>query len=383
MKKIFYWSPHLSRVATIKNVINSAKSIKIFNKNEINVSIIDAVGEWKKEKNQLQNSKINFIELPGLILSKFLPITGFFKTRIIFLLILITKYPYLNKLLKKEKPEYFILHLVTILPLIILLISNYKTKFILRISGLPKVTFLRKILWKKVSNKLFLITCPSEQTKIDMVQLGLFPEKKIKVLYDPILEVDLISEQLKKNYDLNIKNKKYFLNIGRLTKQKNQALLIKAFIDLIKNYQDLYLYIVGDGEEKKKLEKIIENNNLKKNVFLLGDLDNVYPLIKHSLAVVSTSIWEDPGAVMVEAAYCEKPVISSNCPNGPREFLLHGNGGYLFENNELDDLKKKLILFLEDNKNSIQKKILLSKKNSDKYTLLSHYRMLNKYLNLN
>ena len=50
MKKIFYWSPHLSRVATIKNVINSAKSIKVFNKNEINVSIIDAVGEWKKKK---------------------------------------------------------------------------------------------------------------------------------------------------------------------------------------------------------------------------------------------------------------------------------------------------------------------------------------------
>ena len=141
MKKIFYWSPHLSRVATIKNVINSAKSIKVFNKNEINVSIIDAVGEWKKEKNQPQNSKINFIELPGLVLSKFLPITGFFKTRIIFLLILITKYSYLNKLLKKEKPEYFILHLVTILPLIILLLSNHKTKFILRISGLPKITF--------------------------------------------------------------------------------------------------------------------------------------------------------------------------------------------------------------------------------------------------
>ena len=154
-------------------------------------------------------------------------------------------------MLKKEKPEYFILHLVTILPLIILLLSNHKTKFILRISGLPKITFLRKILWKKASNKLFLITCPSEQTKVDMVQLGLFPEKKIKVLYDPILEFELISEKLKKKYELNKKNKKYFLNIGRLTKQKNQALLIKAFKDLTKNYQDLHLYIVGDGEEKR------------------------------------------------------------------------------------------------------------------------------------
>ena len=50
MKKIFYWSPHLSNVATIKNVINSAKSIKIFNKNGQDISIIDTIGEWENQK---------------------------------------------------------------------------------------------------------------------------------------------------------------------------------------------------------------------------------------------------------------------------------------------------------------------------------------------
>ena len=53
MKKIFYWSPHLSNVATIKNVVNSAKSLKIFNSADYDISIIDAFGEWK-------NKKINF-----------------------------------------------------------------------------------------------------------------------------------------------------------------------------------------------------------------------------------------------------------------------------------------------------------------------------------
>ena len=50
MKKIFYWSPHLSNVATIKNVINSAKSIKIFNKSDQDISIIDTIGEWENQK---------------------------------------------------------------------------------------------------------------------------------------------------------------------------------------------------------------------------------------------------------------------------------------------------------------------------------------------
>ena len=46
MKKFFYWSPHISNVATIKNVINSAKSLKLYSKKPIEVSILDVVGEW-------------------------------------------------------------------------------------------------------------------------------------------------------------------------------------------------------------------------------------------------------------------------------------------------------------------------------------------------
>ena len=56
MKKIFYWSPHLSNVATVKNVINSAKSLKIFNKKDYEVSIIDTIGEWKDKKSNLNKN---------------------------------------------------------------------------------------------------------------------------------------------------------------------------------------------------------------------------------------------------------------------------------------------------------------------------------------
>ena len=66
---------------------------------------------------------------------------------------------------------------------------------------------------------------------------------------------------------------------------------------------------------------------------MLGHIENIYPYIKKSLAVISSSLWEDPGAVMVEASFCNKNVISSNCPNGPEEFFSNGNNGYLFKNN--------------------------------------------------
>ena len=99
MKKIFYWSPHLSNVATIKNVQNSAMSLKKYYKKSLNVSIIDVVGEWLKYKKEIDALKINRIELPGLKLNKFFPIEGFLKSRIVFFFnifheILVTKKNY-------------------------------------------------------------------------------------------------------------------------------------------------------------------------------------------------------------------------------------------------------------------------------------------------
>ena len=73
-------------------------------------------------------------------------------------------------------------------------------------------------------------------------------------------------------------------------------------------------------------------------------------------------MWEDPGAVMVEASYCNKNVISSKCPNGPEEFLSNGKGGYLFQNKNKKDLVDKINIFLKDNEKDRFSKILLCKK---------------------
>ena len=380
MKKIFYWSPHTSHVATIKNVINSAISIKKFSKDEINVSILDVIGEWKKYKEILKENNVNYVKVSKIELDNFFPVSGFFQSRLFYFIIFILKIGYLKKILEKEKPDYLFIHLITVIPLVLLYFFNFDTKFILRISGLPKLTIFRKFLWKIVSKKIFLVTCPSIQTKKDLIKSNIFPEEKLKVIYDPILEVKEIQKKLNYRLEKNLLNKKYFLNIGRLTKQKNQILLINVFSKILKNNNELYLYIAGDGERKKILKKMIVEKKLENNIFLLGHCENIFPLIKNSSVVISTSLWEDPGAVMIEAAYCNKMVISSNCPNGPEEFLENGKGGYLFKNNSLKDLEDKIDTFLNDSKETKLKKILILKKNSKKYSLFCHYQKLNKIL---
>ena len=125
---------------------------------------------------------------------------------------------------------------------------------------------------------------------------------------------------------------------------------------------------------------MIVERQVQNNIFLLGYFENVFPLIRKSLAVISTSLWEDPGAVMIESAYCNKLVISSNCPNGPEEFLKNGESGYLFKNNDPIDLENKINQFLSETENSKFKKAVISKKNSKMYSLFRHYQKLNKIL---
>ena len=380
MNKIFYWSPYLSNVATIRNVINSALSLKKYNYDSYDVSLLDTMGEWKLYKEEIIQNKVNIKKINNLNLNFDLNKSGYFKSRLYFIFIFIFNFFPLLKLLKIKKPNFLIVHLLTSLPLTLLLFFQFKTKFILRISGLPRLNFIRKLLWRLIGKKIFLVTCPSKETLNHINKLNIFDPQKVTLLYDPIIDVSKIHNNLKKKIDVLNLQKNYFISVGRLTKQKNHTLLIKLFKIMCNKNRNLFLYILGDGEEKINIIKEIKQLKLEDNVILLGYKKNPYPFISKANAVLSPSLWEDPGAVMIEAAFCNKIVISSDCISGPKEFLLDGKGGYLFKNNNLNSLVKTINDFLQDNNHNILLKKINAKKNSKKYTLFNHFKQLDTLL---
>ena len=115
MKKIFYWSPFLSNVATIGNVLNSAYSLSKYEKNSFDTYIIDVLGEWNDKKKDLLEKNINYIKL-GKLSFRF-SISGFIKSRVLSFFLFIASVSPLYFLLKKEKPDYLIIHLLTSIPL--------------------------------------------------------------------------------------------------------------------------------------------------------------------------------------------------------------------------------------------------------------------------
>ena len=113
-------------------------------------------------------------------------------------------------------------------------------------------------------------------------------------------------------------------------------------------------------------------------VHFLGQQENVFKFLLKSECFILTSLWEDPGFVIAEAGISNTTVISSNCPNGPEEIV--GNNGFLFRNNDLEDLLKKFDMFLKENSQDLLRKKILLKKNLKKFTLFQHYKNLNDIL---
>ena len=380
--KIFYWCPFINNVATISAVLNSAISLKKYSESKIIPTILNAVGEWNLKKNEIEKNNVNLFNLNKNQIIDILPKFGFLKSRFTYIIIFFLTFFKLNNVLKKEKPEYLIIHLITFIPLLLLIIFKYDTKFILRISGLPKLNFLRKYFWKFISNKIYFVTVPTHLTLNELKKQKIFHETQLIYLPDPILNISEIKKKLNENIQIeeNIFSENTLVSIGRLTKQKNFLFLIKNFKNILSKYHNFKLVIIGEGEERQILEQEIKKNKLVKNVFLLGYKKNIYPYLKKSKAFILTSLWEDPGFVIVEAAFCNKTIISSNCPNGPIEILNNGKNGYLFESNSSDQFLKIFEKFISDNKETKNNKIINLKKKCKEFTLYGHFKILYKII---
>jgi len=379
---IFYWSPFISKVATVSSVIRSAESLLKYSKKNIKVSLIDAIGEWQEYKNII-DSKIQIIKLNNKDYYKSLPKGGFLKSRLSYLIIFFLNFNKLKSLINNEKPNFLIIHLMTTLPIFLTLFLKSNTKIILRISGLPKLNFFRYFFWKFFSNKIYKVTCPTIGTYNYLLEKNIFDKKKLHILRDPaILLKDYARKKFKKINDLDLSKKKFIVGIGRLTRQKNFYLLISAFSQILKKYPEYLLIILGDGEQKLKISKLIKDLKIEDKVYLVGHQENVYKYLINADCFILSSLWEDPGFVVLEAGLSNTTVISSNCSNGPEEILNKGNNGYLFMNNSQNELLKKFEEFKQESITDVNIKKLNLKKEIRKFTLYSHFNSLKKIINL-
>ena len=228
--KVFYWSPFFTEIATISAVVNSAKTLIRYPKNnEYSVSIINAIGEWN-EYQEIINKNISFKNLSKKNYIKIIPKGNFLKSRFSYLFIFAISFFKLLKLINSEKPDFLIIHLITSLPIFSSMFFNKKTKIILRISGFPKLNLLRFYFWKIFSNKIHKVTCPTKSTYEYISKMNIFKKGKLSILRDPVVNIsDFKNKKNEKIENKKFLNKNILIGVGRLTKQKNFTFLISSF----------------------------------------------------------------------------------------------------------------------------------------------------------
>ena len=118
------------------------------------------------------------------------------------------------------------------------------------------------------------------------------------------------------------------LGVGRLARQKNFALLIRAFAE-VRCHVDARLLILGEGPERTRLEQMVRELGLEDHVSLPGYVANPYAYVARARVFVLSSSWEGFANVVAEALALGTPVVSTDCPSGPAEVLDHGRYGML------------------------------------------------------
>jgi glycosyltransferase involved in cell wall biosynthesis len=199
------------------------------------------------------------------------------------------------------------------------------------------------------------VICLTDNFKNDFINN--YPEYKDKIehIYNPLNVNEIL---LKAKKDALVSNKKYFIAVQRLdNRDKDVVTIIRAFDIFCKNHSEVYLYIVGNGPDKEALQTIAKNNP---NISFIGQVNNPYSLIKNAQALILSSIkdfGEGLPTVLLEAHVLGTLAISSDVPSGPREVLMNGEAGILFEphnEKELADIMSNVI------KNSIAKNDLIN-----------------------
>lgn len=142
---------------------------------------------------------------------------------------------------------------------------------------------------------------------------------------------------------------KRIVAVGRLEKQKNYPMLIRAFSAFNKNHPGYKLEIYGHGSEEKKLRRMVEKYGLSNKIIFMGYTKNVSEKIANAACFVMTSNYEGISNALIEAMCIGLPCVSTDSDGGgARELIENGKNGFLIKKNAVEDLVKTLNIIITE-----------------------------------
>jgi glycosyltransferase involved in cell wall biosynthesis len=164
----------------------------------------------------------------------------------------------------------------------------------------------------------------------DLARTTGVPRSRVEVVYNPVITPTILALARRPPdhpwYDPG--GPPVILGVGRLTRQKDFLTLVRAFAEL-RRRRPARLIILGEGDARPALEALVAELGLSDDVALPGFRDNAPAYMARSALFVLSSVWEGLPTVLIEALAVGTPVVSTDCPSGPREILQEGRLGAL------------------------------------------------------
>lgn len=216
-------------------------------------------------------------------------------------------------------------------------IAGVRTKVIIRQPTMLAPQHEKKSWSAKLKQKIFLSTSrfahkiivTSKNMAYEFHMLSGISNDKIKIVYNPV-PIESIQMKMGKysNSFLIDSNLPIILGVGRLVEVKGFETLIKSF-NIVQKSIPSQLIILGEGPLRPKLESLIEELELNKDIHLIGFVENPYEYMRLAKVFVLSSLWEGFPNGMVEAMTCGAAIVSTNCQGGASEILEEGKWGHL------------------------------------------------------
>lgn len=173
----------------------------------------------------------------------------------------------------------------------------------------------KRIFYAKKYDRIIVIS------KGDLQQWSRFANQ-VSLIYNPVTITSAAVSDL---------SSKKVISVGRLDFQKGYDYLIDAWKYVVVKHPDWHLNIFGEGEQRNNLQQQIDKSDLSRHITLCGRTSDVATeYSRHSIFVMSSRA-EGFGLVLVEASVCGLPLVSFDCPSGPKEIIEDGRNGFLIE----------------------------------------------------
>lgn len=219
--------------------------------------------------------------------------------------------------------------------------------------------FYDKVKLTSFSLKGSQIVAVGNGVKKNLIDVYGIEPNTIEIIYNSIerpTEVSIPKDEFIKNKG----NKVFIGTVGRISEQKGMDIFIKALANILKDRDDVYGFIIGDGEDKEKLIKQAKELNIENNVIFLGYRKDIFDLISAMDFIVLASRWEGFPLTPIETFSVGKTIIVSNIP-GNNEIVEDNINGLFFEKDNVEDLVEKIRIMMDSSKRSILEKNALKK----------------------